>query len=170
MEKKTICFISFCLLIVSYVYSFSSIETINSGWKFIRGNIEKAENIGFNDLQWETVNIPHTWNDVDTEDEKYGYYRGCGWYRKVVNFSINKERKYFIQFEAANQVTELWINGVAVGKKHIGGYTPFTYDITNFIKDGKNLIAVRVDNTHNENIPPLSADFTFFGGISLLSR
>lgn len=165
MEKRTICFISFCLLIVSYVYSFSSIETINSGWKFIRGNIEKAENIGFNDLQWETVNIPHTWNDVDTEDEKYGYYRGCGWYRKVVNFSINKERKYFIQFEAANQVTELWINGVAVGKKHIGGYTPFTYDITNFIKDGKNLIAVRVDNTHNENIPPLSADFTFFGGI-----
>ncbi len=68
-------------------------------------------------------------------------------------------------FDGANQVTELYVNEKLVGV-HKGGYTRFSFDISGFIVPGaNNLITVKVDNSHNVSIPPLSADFTFFGGI-----
>ncbi len=62
-------------------------------------------------------------------------------------------------------MTELYVNEKLVGV-HKGGYTRFSFDISGFIVPGaNNLITVKVDNSHNVSIPPLSADFTFFGGI-----
>lgn len=70
-----------------------------------------------------------------------------------------------IYFEGANQVTDVYVNGKWVGK-HKGGYTRFHFDVTSFLNYGeKNVLAVKIDNSYNENIPPLTADFTFFGGI-----
>ena len=56
------------------------------------------------------------------------------------------------------------MNGTFVGN-HKGGYSAFTFDVTDYVHAGRNLIAVSVDNSHNPDIAPLSADFTFFGGI-----
>ena len=144
--------------------------SVNEDWKFIREDDGNAHLKDFNDAGWERISLPHTWNDKDVEDEAYGYYRGVGWYRKQLNLDRTwKNRKVFIYFEGANQVADLFVNGKKVGK-HIGGYAAFCYDITKHLNaftdnHSKNLVAVRVDNSHNEDISPLRADFTFFGGI-----
>lgn len=63
----------------------------------------------------------------------------------------------------------VFVNGIFVGK-HTGSYTAFSFRITDAItfadKENKeNIIIVKVENNHNEDIPPLSGDFTMFGGI-----
>ena len=141
--------------------------TINEAWKFSKDDVIESEKVGFSDENWTVVSIPHTWNNEDAVDETAGFYRGACWYRR--NVFIGNEAKgknTLINFDGANQEVELYINGKRVGK-HIGGYTAFNFDITSFIKVGKpNLFAIKVDNSYNENIPPLTADFTFFGGIN----
>lgn len=139
--------------------------TINSYWKFKKGDIG-VSSPEFGSESWEIVSIPHTWNDKDVMDEADGFYRGIGWYSKTFNLSEKHDgKKVFIKFEGANQIAEVYVNGSKVGK-HIGGYTAFIFDITKYVKVGeKNELAVKLDNRHNEMVPPLSADFTFFGGI-----
>ena len=140
--------------------------TINDNWKFNKGAAYDAHKSTFNDDVWEVVNIPHTWNNVDADDVTPGFYRGVAWYRRDIDIAEGNEGKQaFVYFEGANQVVQLYVNGHFAGE-HTGGYTRFNFDVTKFINYGeKNSLAIRVDNAHNPNIPPLSADFTFFGGI-----
>lgn len=78
---------------------------------------------------------------------------------------IYENQQVFFVFEGVNQVTSLIVNGKAVGEDHIGGYTTFARDITAAIQEGENDIVVKVDNAHNDEIIPQSADFSFYGGI-----
>lgn len=139
--------------------------TINSGWYFHRGEIALADN-DFGSGEWSRVNLPHTWNRYDAFDETPGYYRGAGWYAyKFVPNEQWRGHNIILHFEGANQVAELFVNGKRVGS-HTGGYTAFNFDITEELAYGQpNIIKVRVDNKHDKNIPPLNADFTFYGGI-----
>ena len=115
---------------------------------------------------WQSVNLPHSWNDKDAFDETPGYRRGASWYRRELPLNddlVNK--RLYLYFEGANQVAEVYVNTHLVGK-HIGGYTAFAFDITDHVTLGKpNFIAVRVDNSFNADIPPLTADFNMYGGI-----
>ncbi len=132
--------------------------TINSGWQFVLG--EKTS------TDWETINIPHTWNKDDAFDDVKGYHRGVGWYRKQIFFSKKAEDLiHYLHFNGVNQETDVYVNGNHVGN-HKGGYTAFNFNVSKWIQyDAYNLIEVKVDNSHNPNIPPLDADFTFYGGI-----
>lgn len=140
--------------------------SINSGWQFAKGDSASVVNPNKRTLNWQTVELPHTWNDKDVlADEKRGYYQGIGWYKRWFNLVPKANKRYFLQFEGANQVTEVYVNGKFAGK-HIGGYSAFNIDLTLHLNSsGEQYVAVKVDNSFNENIPPLSADFTFFGGI-----
>ena len=142
------------------------VYTINDGWKFTKGSPFEAQLAGCDDSSWETVNIPHTWNDKDADDETPGFYRGPVWYRKQLFIDKSQEgRQAVIYFEGANQEVRFYLNGQFVGE-HKGGYTRFCFDITSHLRYGQeNLFAIYVNNVYNPNIPPLSADFTFFGGI-----
>ena len=142
------------------------VYTINDGWKFTKGSPFEAQLTGCDDSSWETVNIPHTWNDKDADDETPGFYRGPVWYRKQLFIDKSQEgRRAVIYFEGANQEVRFYLNGQFVGE-HKGGYTRFCFDITSHLRYGQeNLFAIYVNNVYNPNIPPLSADFTFFGGI-----
>ena len=142
------------------------VYTINDGWKFTKGSPFEAQMTGCDDSSWETVNIPHTWNDKDADDETPGFYRGPVWYRKQLFIDKSQEgRRAVIYFEGANQEVRFYLNGQFVGE-HKGGYTRFCFDITPHLRYGQeNLFAIYVNNVYNPNIPPLSADFTFFGGI-----
>ncbi|MBN9295832.1 MAG: glycoside hydrolase family 2 protein [Filimonas sp.] len=115
-------------------------------------------------VSWTAVTIPHSWNTTDVMDDTPGYYRGIGWYKRKLAISDTKNKKTFLYFDGANQETTLFVNGKTVGV-HAGGYTRFSFDITSFIHKGQNDVVVKVDNSFNQNIAPLSADFTFFGGI-----
>ena len=142
------------------------VYTINDGWKFTKGSPFEAQLAGCDDSSWETVNIPHTWNNKDADDETPGFYRGPAWYRKQLFVDKSQEgRQTVIYFEGANQEVRFYLNGQFVGE-HKGGYTRFCFDITSHLRYGQeNLFAIYVNNVYNPNIPPLSADFTFFGGI-----
>lgn len=147
---------------------------INSNWKFYKGSVENGFSATLDDSNWDTVRIGHTWNNIDGQDGKPNnkdindtdYYRGDGWYRKHLTFDeADKNKLVFLRFQGANTITTVYVNGQPAGT-HTGGYTAFCVDITPFIKIGAdNLIAVKVNNERCEAVAPLTADFTFYGGI-----
>jgi len=142
-------------------------QTLNAGWRYAPGPIEGAEVPSFDDSEWARVHLPHTWNVQDAFDEDdLSYRRGVGWYRRSLRVADSLDgRRLFLYFEGANQVSDVYVNGTHAGQ-HIGGYTAFVYEITDLVEMGSgNTIAVRVNNEHDLDIPPLDADFTFYGGI-----
>ena len=156
MRNNILKYLFISLLLIPSASSAQRIQrSINESWTFCHGNGSEAV----------TVNIPHTWNNLDAADEVPGYYRGIGRYVKTVNIpEVSETNSVYLHFEGANQVTKVKVNGQNVGE-HIGGYTAFCFDISKAAVKGENLIEIEVDNSHNADIPPLSADFTFFGGI-----
>ena len=139
---------------------------LDSGWRFIRDDAAGAEAVAFDDSAWMAVTLPHTWNNMDGEDGGGDYHRGPGWYR--THFKVGTEfqgRHLFLKFDGAFSVTDVWVNGNHVGR-HAGGFADFVFDVTPFANaDGDNVLAVKVSNAMNPDVPPLSADFTFFGGL-----
>lgn len=166
MDKvfKKIIFVGLLLVIAGTACAHRVTQTINDGWKFslYAGDASAAD---FDVAGWTDISIPHTWNAKDAEDEIPGYYRGKGWYRKaIVVEELIPGQKVYLKFEGSNQVTSVFVNGQLAGT-HKGGYSAFTFDVTEYVHTGRNLVAVSVDNSHDPDIAPLSADFTFFGGI-----
>jgi beta-galactosidase len=141
-------------------------SSLNTGWKFLRSDASGAQAPAFNDASWSAVNVPHTWNAQDGQDGGNNYYRGIGWYRKHFTPSAGLAgKKVWLQFDGVNTVAEVWVNGTRLGD-HRGGYATFRFDATAAVKLGQdNVVAVKVTNAANPDIPPLAADFTFFGGI-----
>jgi len=145
-------------------------QSINSNWGFHKGNIVGFPGNNSTKTEWQPVTLPHSWNATDVTDDEPGYYRGPGWYKKTLYIpAADKNKQLYLYFEGANQEAKVYVNGHLAGK-HIGGYTAFNIFIQPFLKFSadslsQNEISVKVDNSFNENIPPLTADFTFFGGI-----
>ncbi|RZJ92743.1 MAG: DUF4982 domain-containing protein [Chryseobacterium sp.] len=111
------------------------------------------------------VNIPHTWNDQDVLDDVPGYYRDLGIYTRNLKFDESARNKsIFLIFNGVAQEAEVLINGKSAAK-HVGGYTRFIVPVSKFLNYKNDVLEVRVNNRFNEDIPPLTADFTFFGGI-----
>lgn len=163
--KSIITFIFLSFVLVTNAQNVRHIETINDLWNFHKGTIENPLSNNL-DITWEKVDIPHSWNTEDILDDEDGYYRGVGWYKKTLVIpNVYKNQNVFLLFEAANQVTSLYVNGKSVGEDHIGGYTTFARDITKSLKPGANDILIKVDNAHNDEIVPQAADFSFYGGI-----
>lgn len=138
----------------------------NADWKFIKEDVKGAEEPDFDDSDWETVSTPHSFNDVDTFDNfmegghngERSMYTGKTWYRK--HFKIDekyKDKKVFIEFEAARQTADVYINGTKLEEKNENGFIPFGYDLTPYLHTGdkENVLAVMVDNTF-----PYKADGT----------
>lgn len=137
-----------------------TVTSINLDWQFSKESKSARATV------WQPVDLPHTWNTDDVMDDVPGYYRGIGVYkRKLVIDKKLRGRRFWIHFEGANQVAEVFINGTRAGR-HTGGYSGFYIPITDLINfEKENELLVRVDNSYNQDIPPLSADFTFYGGI-----
>ncbi|MGM0546903.1 MAG: glycoside hydrolase family 2 TIM barrel-domain containing protein [Bacteroidota bacterium] len=132
-------------------------KSINDDWDFRFDESEVGD--------WKEVDLPYTWNNKDAFDEESGYNRTVGLYQKELDLEPEPEKKYILVFEAVNQTADIYINGEHAAN-HKGGYTAFTVDATPYLKEeGPNEIQVKVDNRHDENIPPLKGDFNFYGGI-----
>lgn len=165
-KKLLIC----AVLIIQYGVSFSQVRTVtglNQYWQFTKGAYDPAGN-NAKPATWETVSLPHTWNKDDVNDDVPDYHRAVCWYKKTIAVnSDQKNKNVYLYFEGADQITNVYVNGKKAGT-HIGGYTAFTVQIDQYLNWGaaeKNEIAVEVDNRFNEDVPPLTADFTFYGGI-----
>ena len=150
--KKLLPIITICLSATTFAST--NISSLNDGWKF--KECEQQSN-------WEEVNLPHCWN-ADAYVFK-DYRKGKGYYRRALNGTrLDSSRRYYLKFEGASKGLELSVNGQKAGE-HKGGYTAYIADITDYISFNEdNIIDVIVDNSLN-NVAPISADFTFFGGI-----
>lgn len=129
--------------------------SINEGWQFRMAG----------DEAWQTTTLPHTWNALDAFDDTPGYQRGEGIYRRQLTITPEQlQQRLVLRFEGAQTVATLYVNGQQAGR-HTGGYTAFGFDVTSLLHAGSNDIEVRVDNSYMPDVSPLSADFTFYGGI-----
>ncbi|MBS7564830.1 DUF4982 domain-containing protein [Mucilaginibacter sp. Bleaf8] len=145
-----------------------TLTSINNRWQFA---IDSAQH-SYGSLKqltgWQNINLPHTWNATDVLDDEHTYYRGNTWYKKQLRINpADKGKQFWLVFDGVNQEATIFVNGKKAGE-HIGGYTGFSISISGLLRyevNAGNEIAVRVSNRYNENIPPLTADFTFFGGI-----
>jgi beta-galactosidase len=146
---------------------------LNDQWKFRRcepleAALEEFKKADYDDASWETVSLPHTprIEPLVVNDQ----WQGICWYRRRLELKeSHQDKKIFIEFEGAMQTAGVWVNG-RLKTVHDGGYLPFTIDITDDVSFGKsNLIAVRLDNRDNPEVPPgkplKDLDFCMYGGL-----
>lgn len=137
---------------------------LDSDWRFKPGDILGAEAVNLSDTNWQTVSIPHNWGWEAAQQGK-DYYRGPGWYRRELNLKPQASQRYFLRFEAASLFADVYVNGDFLGE-HRGAFGAFCFEITGHLAaSGTNLIAVRVSNSWEPDIAPLSGDFSVYGGI-----
>jgi len=108
---------------------------------------------------WETVTLPHSYNALDGQTEKY--YRGPARYRTTLKAS---EKASFLLLEGAAQAAKVYLNGELL-REHKGGYTPFVVTLTGKLTEKENLLEVVCDNTLDLEMIPISSDFNKNGGL-----
>jgi beta-glucuronidase len=109
------------------------------------------------------LEVPGDWN---TQDPRLVFYQGVVWYKRNFDYKAEPGEKTFLYFGAANYLTSVYVNGRLVGQ-HEGGFTPFNFDITDVLRDGDNLLVVKVDNRRTpEDIPTPTTDWHNYGGIT----
>jgi len=131
----------------------------NKGWKFYLGDDAQASTISFTDQNWRTLDLPHDWGIEGSFSKDHpatvgggALPGGIGWYRKTFTVPANaKGKQIAIDFDGVYRNSEVWINGHFLGKRP-NGYVAFRYDLSPYLKfGGKNIIAVKVDNSKQPN-------------------
>ena len=108
-----------------------------------------------------TLKVPGDWNTQRTE---LFYYEGAVWYERDFEWRRQPGRT-FLQFDAVSLEAVIYLNGKKLGG-HEGGFTPFEFDVTDFLRDGPNFVVVRADNTRRRaGIPAPGFDWWNYGGI-----
>lgn len=144
----------------------------NTKWLYSPADYKNAASPEFDDSGFEAVALPHA-NTLLAEHKDPGFaeqiesYRFVSWYRR--HFSLDKKysgKRVFLEFEGVATVAEVYVNGKQVCT-HKGAYTGFKADITDYLNEGNNVLAVRVDSERQPDIPPEggSVDYCLFGGI-----
>ncbi|MBC7913490.1 MAG: glycoside hydrolase family 2 protein [Pyrinomonadaceae bacterium] len=147
--KKLIAFFALSLLVtVAFAAGSPRIKyNFNPGWKLFKGDAKGAEEPSFNDAAWESVTLPHAWNeDAAFKVSIDKHPTGIVWYRKKFKIPASDNgKKVFLEFEGVRQAGQFYLNGKFLGL-HENGAMAFGFDITNLITTGDNVIAVRIDN------------------------
>ena len=139
-------------------------HTLTDGWRFFKGEARGAAQTGFSEREWPKISLPHCWGWDEAQVSK-DYFRGPGWYRRGLDLQRKQGKRYFLRFEAAASVADVYFNGNKLGQ-HRGAFSAFCYEITDTLgPDGKNVLAVRVSNAPEPDIAPLAGDFCIFGGL-----
>lgn len=130
--------------------SFGQPESFNEGWLFLKSDDPAMSNPEYNDSVWRKLDVPHDWSIEGrlspTLNSCTGYLPGgVAWYRK--HFSVNDSLPvHYLYFEGIYNRSEVYLNGHLLGKRP-NGYVSFYYDITPYLKEGENVLAVRVDHS-----------------------
>ena len=165
----------FSFFVLALIFSFNSFARestlLDSGWRFMQsdpagvgGQAMSPADANWIDSSWQAVSIPHNWGWENAQQGK-DFYRGPGWYRRELHITPEPGKRYFLQFEAASLVADVYLNGKLLGE-HRGGFGAFCFEITtNLSAAGTDLLAVRVSNQREPDIAPLSGDFSVYGGL-----
>ena len=141
---------------------------VSTDWELILEDEPEIARTDYTGGPRQFVHLPHTWNATDTFVNSRGYYRGVGWYRKWLFLPGNLSgKRLLLDFAGFFQTADFFINEELV-RSSKDGFTGEMIEITRFVHLGqKNLIAVRVDNSHDPEILPGKdiPDYVLFGGI-----
>ena len=134
------------------------LETLQTDWKFTKGNPPKASSVDFNDAGWQNINIPHDWAisgpfivDGDGNTGKLPW-KGEGWYRKQLQIpSSYKSKRIYLIFDGVMAFPKVYVNGKLAGSWDYG-YNSFYLDVTDFLNfGGKNMLAVYADTRQHDS-------------------
>ena len=136
----------------------------NGAYYLDKRQTDKTELIEYSFDKSPTLWVPGDWN---SQDSKLLYYEGTIWYRRLFDYKTSSSNhRVFVHFGAANYESDVYLNGKKLGK-HIGGFTPFNYEITGLLKPEGNSLVVKVDNKRKrEAVPTLNTDWWNYGGIT----
>ena len=133
----------------------------NAKWAFTKQASEVPAALP---MDWNWVNLPHSWNAIDGQDGDNDYYRGTCYYAKSFNkIDLETADRYYLEFQGANSSADVYLNGKHLAH-HDGGYSTWRVDMTDAM-EMSNLLVVAVDNAPNDKVYPQMADFTFYGGL-----
>ena len=134
------------------------IYSLNSGWKFFY----KEENSSDNARE---VTLPHTWN-LDAFVGNGSYNQTAANYQRTLYVPSEwKSKRLFLRFNGVQSVVDVFVNGRHIGD-HYGGYTAFTFEITDNVSYGyNNALLVAVSNTYRNDVLPTSTEENVYGGI-----
>ncbi len=156
---RKVLFLSFSVILIGLTAQARDRQNFDAGWRFILADSVQMSSQTYNDGHWRILNLPHDWA---IEGDFYAgnpsgagggaLPGGIGWYRK--HFSLDCEavpgNRYFIEFDGVYMNSTVYVNGQEIGHRPYG-YSSFEYDITKFLKQGDNVIAVKVDNSDQPN-------------------
>ena len=130
------------------------IQQFTEGWRFLQTNAPGAESPTFDDSAWKPVTLPHDWSIAGPVEENApsraagGFFpTGIGWYRRALTLpKFDPAKHIFIAFDGIMANSDVYCNGQLLGHRPYG-YVSFNYDLTPHLHIGKNIIAVRVDDS-----------------------
>ncbi len=155
MKRTTLLFIILVCIGANFQLSAQPAGRANfdANWKFHLGDVSGAEKTSFSDNKWRELDLPHDWSIEGSfrPDNPSGHQGGLlpggiGWYRKKFNLSDTAGKKFFIVFDGVYKNSTVYINGNELGTRPYG-YATFQYDMTPYILEGENVLAVKVDNS-----------------------
>ncbi len=159
-------------------YNRKDVISLNGEWNVIIDPYSRGEVVGFyknkkaagktDFIEYSFSNAfrLHVPGDFNSQLPELKYYEGNVWYQRTVKLNTSTDKKQFLYFAGANYFTRIWLNGAEMGS-HEGGFLPFQFDITPFVKEGDNDVVVMVNNDRKkENIPAMNFDWWNYGGIT----
>ena len=128
-------------------------ECFDKDWRFILADTATMSSPDYQDGFWRKLDLPHDWA---IEGDFYAgnpsgatggaLPGGVGWYRKTFDVRGQKNERFFLEFDGVYMNAAVYVNGQKVGQRPYG-YSSFEYDVTSYIREGENVVAVRVDNS-----------------------
>ncbi len=124
----------------------------------------KSDRIEYNFDKSDVISVPGDWN---SQKENLFYYEGTVWYKTSFDYKkTGAQNRQFVYFGAVNYIAEVYLNGKKLGT-HVGGFTPFNFEITDLLKEKDNFLVVKVDNKRAADaVPTLNTDWWNYGGIT----
>lgn len=135
-----------------------------NGYFLDRQPKDRSELIEYNFDASPTLMVPGDWN---SQGEKYLYYEGTTWYRRTFDYRPRADKtRVHLYFGAVNYASDVYLNGKLLGR-HVGGFTPFSFEVTGKLKGTGNSLVVRVNNTRAlDAVPTVNTDWWNYGGIT----
>lgn len=155
--KRILIYFAIAIMVVSSGEA-REIYSLNSGWRFFYMDENSSDNA-------HEITLPHTWN-LDAFVGNGSYRQTTANYQRSL-FIPNewRGRRIFLRFNGVQSVADLFINGRHIGN-HYGGYTAFTFEITDKVSYGyNNAMLVSVSNAYRNDVLPTSVEENVYGGI-----
>jgi beta-glucuronidase len=124
---------------------------------------DKSELLEYNFDTSGQLDVPGDWN---SQRDSLFFYEGTVWYRRTFDYAAKPGTRAFLYFGAANYEAIVYLNGEKLGT-HVGGFTPFSFEVSGKLKEKGNSVVVKVDNKrHLDAVPTVNTDWWNYGGLT----